>query len=146
MDTITKRIKLDFNKLDEYRDEKKDGLPIYSMLSFYQAAGVSDVIREYAEELGNQVAAIDVISCSFYTQQHIKKFVAERWEVFSLSLLDNNKVVWNTGTFPKGSKHYNRKPSKKVQKSLGYDFLNYCPRLNDELDDDVIEIEIPVKE
>lgn len=139
---ITYQIKLDFDAIAAWRDEKNDDLPVHGMISFYRACGAADFIKEHAGEFGDQVAAIDIMSCNFYTQQRIKKFVSERWQIFSMSLLDHNKVEWNTHTFAKGSEHYARPLSKKVAKSLSYDFINYCPTLDDELPDDVLVLTV----
>ena len=138
-------IKLDFDAIKAWRDSSVDDLPVHGMISFYKAAGVADFIKERVEEFGDQIAAIDIVSCNFYTQQRIKKFIAEQWEIFSLSLLDHNKVVWNTRTYPKGVEHYHRTPSKKVLKSLSYDFFNYCPALDDELEDNILVLKVPTK-
>lgn len=133
---------LDFDELEEWRDPENEDLPVHGMISFYKACGLIDHLQENKDKFGDQIVAIDTISCNFYTQQRIKKFIAERWEVFSLSLLDNNKVIWNTSTYSKGVEHYHRKPSKKVTKSLTYDFLNYCPKLDDELEDNILELKL----
>lgn len=140
------RIELDFDKLEEWRDETNDDLPVHSMISFYKASGIVDYLLQHQENLKGKSAALDIMSCNFYTQQRIKKFISERWEIFSLSLIEDNKVVWNTHTYPKGVEHYNRKPSKKVTKSLLFDFLGYCPRLDDEVPDNMIEITFPTEE
>ena len=142
----TYRIALDFEAIDNWRDSERDDLPVHGMVSFYKAAGVIDFFKEHKEEFGENFAPLDVMDCSYYTQQHIRKFIQDQWEIYSLSLLDHNKVEWNTRTYPKGTKHYHRHPSKKIVKSINVDFLNYCPRLNDDLPDDVIEFVVPVEE
>ena len=142
----TYRITLDFDAIDNWRDSERDDLPVHGMVSFYKAAGVIDFFKEHKEEFGENFAPLDVMDCSYYTQQHIRKFIQDQWQIYSLSLLDHNKVEWNTRTYPKGTKHYHRHPSKRIVKSVNVDFLNYCPRLNEDLPDDVIEFVVPVEE
>ena len=139
----TYEINLDFDQLAAWRDAEKDDLPVCGMISFFKASGASAIIFEHQDRFKDAAAPLDVFACNFYTQQRIKKFIAERWEIFSLSLEGNNKVTWNTRTYNKGEEHYHRRPSKRVTKSLSYDFFSYCPALNDDLPDNVLVVTIP---
>lgn len=132
------KIKLNFDKIKAWRDVENDDLPVRGMISFYKASGVFDMVTKHRDEIKGKVAPIDNFSCNFYTQKRIKEFIKERWEVFSMTLKDNNEVIWNTHTFTKGTEHYNRSLSKRVSRSLAIDFLNYCPKIDEELEDNII--------
>ena len=108
----TYRITLDFEAISNWRDEERDDLPVHGMVSFYKAAGIIDFFREHKEEFGENFAPLDVMDCSHYTQQHIRNFIQEQWEVYSLSLLDHNKVE-----HPHLSKRNKTLSSTSVQKN-----------------------------
>lgn len=137
----TKTIQLDFDAIRKWRDAEKDDLPAYSMLTFYKAAGILDAVKELNGM--KPVAFYDILACNWPTHKKIKNFLEETWQIFSLRFKEKNVVEWNTDKYPKGTQHWARNLSKKVKGSVDVNFMNYCPFINDDLDDDIILIEIP---
>lgn len=140
---MEQEFKLDFEQLEDWTDDKHDDLPIRGLISFYEATGIAKLVLDNKERFVGGITAIDNIACNFYTQKRIKNFIKKQWEIYSMSLVDHNNVTWNTHTYKKGEKHYARSLSKRVESSLLFDFVNYCPRINDELPDDIIVVTIP---
>ena len=140
---MEQEFKLDFEQLESWTDEKHDDLPIRGLISFYEATGIAKLVLNNQEKFVGGITAIDNIACNFYTQKRIKNFIKRQWEIYSMSLVDNNVVAWNTHTYKKGEKHYERRLSKRVESSLLFDFVNYCPRINDDLPDNIIVVTIP---
>lgn len=133
------KIELNFDELEEWRRDDEQGLPIYSLLSFYEACGIQSAIKAYYDKNGKEAASpLDILSCNFYTLQRIKRLITDHWEVFSFNLIDNNKVEWDTRKWAKGYKHYHRRLRPRVQNSLNFDFINFCPAIDDDLPDNVL--------
>lgn len=141
-------VKLDFEALDEWRDEASDGLPVCGITSFYRACGINDVMKKYLDEHGTEkkYAPVEILFCNFYTHRRIKNFIEERWQIFSLKPDENGKIGWDTRKYAKGKRHYKKTLSKSVAKSVGLDFLAYCPTIDDDLDDDMIVFRIPAEQ
>ena len=136
-------IALDFDALEEWRREGDNGLPIYSMLSFYEACGMQQKVKEYYDEHGkDQFAPLDVIVCNFYTLQRIKNLITDHWELYSMVIVENNKVEWDTRKWAANTKHYRRKLRPRVRNSLNFDFANFCPSIDDDLPDNTLVFRI----
>lgn len=138
------RIELDFDAIRQWRKTGADDLPACSVLSFYEAAGVTQIIRDYLEGADTQVTALDNLSCNFYTLQRIKNFINDIWSRYSLTISEDNKVEWDTHRYTKGVAHKPREPKARIRNSINYDFINYCPSVNDDLPDNVIVITMSV--
>jgi len=139
MDKELFRIKLDFDKLIEWRDETMNGVPITGCLSFYRACGLISPIQEHfsseSEEL--KVCPINNIKCNFYTMKRIKNFIENIWSTFNIDLLGDNSVDWIKGQ----SKNQRKRPKKRpavIRHSVALDFAQSCPGLDDDLPDDIL--------
>lgn len=133
------RVDLDFDAISQWRKTEADDLPPCSMMSFYEACGVMQLIRDYvAENKGKQVTGLDNLRCNFYTMQRIKNFITDIWRRYSLTILEDNKVAWDTHKYAKGIAHRPKELKARVRNSVNYDFMNYCPKVDDDLPDNVI--------
>ena len=139
------KININFDDIDKWRKGEEE-FPVYGFLSFYEACGLEPVVRKYFEEHDNKtMAPFDVIFCNFYTLQRIKNYLKDQWAVYSLDLKGDNQVVWKQSVYGK-NKHYPRRISKKVEHSLLLDVTNYCPGIDDELEDNQIVFRIVEEE
>lgn len=137
------KIELDFDQLEEWRRDDEEGLPVYSLISFYEACGMQAEMKKYYGDAAKEAASpVDVLSCNFYTLQRIKNFITEHWEIFSLVIEENNNVKWDTRKWAKNHKHYHRRLRSRVQNSLNFDFVNFCPAINDDLPDNVLSFAV----
>lgn len=128
--------KLNFTDLRKWTG--KDGLPILSFLSVYQAAGLLEPIQKYVEESEDKsIIAMQQLFCNFYTFQKIRNLIKESWSRHYLTIKGDNKVEWI-----EGKRHdvlsYDRTLSKKIQTAITMDAANYACGIDDTLDDDVI--------
>ena len=136
-------IKLDFNKLTEYRwdSNEEKSLPITSIIKLYQASGIYDIVEQYKEETGKTFASVDILSCNFYTLQHIKKFIEDNWKHFNISIDADEHIFWKSRNH-EWHKHENS-ISGKIEHSVNDNYTQYCPYLDDDMEDDIIKIEFP---
>lgn len=142
-----KKIKLDFDQLSEWTDPTQDDIPICSFIGFYKACGITAQVEKYVKKNPEfKVCAVDNILCNFYTMKHIKNFIQNNWEIHELSIDDNNHPFWNTSRYPKGATHYPKKVRALIRNSINTDFANYCPGLDDELEDDVLVFRVYLPE
>ena len=144
-------VKIDFASLEEYRDSSKDDLPVYSMISFYKAIGLTPYLEEYKEKTGEQIIPFDNIMCNFDTLNRIKLFIKNQWQTYSLDVDSDNHVFWKGDQYGH-TRHYAKNLSKSVEASIITDFMNYCPGTDEELEDDEIvfrtykTVEVPDEE
>lgn len=134
---IIATVKLDFTELEEWRKEDSDDIPVCSLLSLYTACGIQDSIKDYCKD-GEKVTALDNLACNFTTLQKIKSFIESNWMEYSLDIDADNHVFWDTSKYAKNERHYAKKLKSKIQYSINQDFINFCPGIDDELDDDVL--------
>ena len=136
------KIKIDFNKLDTWHSEKD--LPVCSFISLYEAVGLIPYVQEYLKtQDGAKIAPLNNILCNFYTIQHLRNYIKGNWERYSIDIDADNHVFWDEkGTYRAWQKHYKRRLKKRVESCLNFDFNNYCPGLDDDLEDDVIVFRI----
>lgn len=136
-------IKLDFNKLSEYKwdSSSEKNLPITSLIKLYQACDIYDIVEEYKNKYSKTFASIDILSCNFYTLQHLKRFIEENWKHYNISIDADEHIFWKSKN--KEWHKYENKLSSKLVRSIADNYTQYCPYLNDELEDDVIKIEFP---
>lgn len=140
-------IALDFDALEAWRREGEKGLPVYSMLSFYEACGMQQRVKDYYDEYGkDQFAPLDVVACNFYTLQRIKNLITDNWELYSMVIVENNRVEWDTRKWAPDTKHYRRKLRPRVRNSLNYDFANFCPAIDDDLPDNTLVFRVIPRE
>ena len=78
------------------------------------------------------------LACNFNTLQRIKAFIEQNWMEYSLDIDKDNHVFWDTRKYEKNERHYAKKLNSRVQNSVNQDFLNFCPGLDDDLDDDIL--------
>lgn len=143
---------LDFDSLSSWMNPQTN-LPVCSFLSFYEASGLTEKIRDYSVSHENaQFTPLDNILCSFYTLQRIRNFLSNQWCTYSLDIDRDNHVFWDTKKFPAGTKHNARHLKKKDQDNLSLDFAHYCCGTDDDLEDNVIvfrvfsKVEVPADE
>lgn len=134
-----KKIKLNFDKLEEWTDPTQDDIPICSFIGLYKACGLMKHIEKYVKDHPDfKVCALDNILGNFYTIKHLKNFIEENWKTRELTIDKDNHVYWDTSKYPKGATHYSKKPKAIVRNCINTDFANYCPGLDDDLEDDVL--------
>jgi len=131
-------IDLDFDELEDWRKEDADDIPICSMISFYRACGMTDFIEKYKAEEGKNIVPLDNLACNFKTLQKIKDFIETMWSEYSLDIDQDNHVFWDTKTYGKNERHYAKKLNPRVLNSLNQDFLNFCPGVDESLEDDIL--------
>ena len=117
-------------------------MPAYGVIAFYKASGVYDAIQELNPE-GKQFAPGDILACNYTTHKKIKNFLEKIWSIFSLRYCADVGVTWDTRKYAAGVSHYAKTLGKKVKASVGANFLEYCPFVDDEMEDDYISISIP---
>lgn len=133
------RVNLDFDALEAWRDTTQDDLPICSCFSLYKACGLQDFIKKYSEVHDNaQIIAVDNLFCNINTLERIKKFIIKNWEIYSIDIKEDNHVYWDTKKWKKGQKHYAKKLKAKIRASVNTDFYNFCPGIDEEIEDNVI--------
>lgn len=131
---------LDFDALQNWRDAEHDNIPISGYLAFYKACGLMPYIKEnFSEDEANQVCPVNNILCNFTTMKKIKNFIINNWETFNIDLLGDEQIVWIKGERKKQRKRPKKRKSE-IRHSIDLDFANYCPGLDDELEDDVITL------
>ena len=134
---IIATVKLDFSKLEEGRKTDADDIPICSLLSLYTACGIQDYIKDYCKD-GEKVTALDNLACNFVTLQKLKTFIESNWMEYSLDIDGDNHVFWDTSKYQKNERHYAKKLKAKIQYSINQDFMNFCPGVDEDIEDDVI--------
>ena len=135
---VIAKVDLDFESLDEWRKEEADDIPICSLISFYKACGITKYIEEYKEKEGKSIVSLDNLACNFKTLQRIKDLIETNWSEYSLDIDKDNHVFWDTRTYEKNERHYAKKLNSRVQNSINQDFLNFCPGVDDELEDNIL--------
>lgn len=139
------KININFEALEDWR-KGEDEIPVCSFLSFYEACGLEPYVRKYFEEHDNKtMAPFDVLFCNFYTLQRIKNFLKNQWSIYSIDIKEDNKVIWKNSVYGK-EKHYPKKLAKRVEQSLLFDVTNFCPGIDDELEDNQIIFRVVEKE
>lgn len=132
-------VKIDFDALRSYRDER--GMPILSMVRMYAVSGVSAALSAF----GKGFAPIDVLSANFWTIQRFRETILDGWEHYNVTIDGDESVKWKPG-----KSHERRKSAYKlnsrVAASVNADFIEYSPRLDDELEDGIVSIRVPKAE
>lgn len=137
------QIKLDFNKIKQWRDPDNDDLPVYGFSSFYKACGLEEVLRKYSEEHGKvQFVAFDNLLCNLETLKKIKDLIKDHWACYSLAIEEDNHVFWDTKKWKKGQKHYKKTLSDKVEANLNKNFMDYSPQPDIDVGDDIIVFQV----
>jgi len=140
---MKEQIKIDFDLLTKYRwdSESATDLPIISIIKFYQASGIYDIIKKNTLEENKQWACIDILGCNFYTMMRIRRFIEDNWKHFNVMIDADEHIFWKNGN--KSWHKYERTLSSKISNSIKADFSMFCPSLDDSLEDNIIEINIP---
>jgi len=131
------KLTFDLSELEDYKDPEKDNLPIYSYVSFYKAIGLLKYLEEYKEQSGKQIAALDNLACNFNTLINLKNFIKNQWKIYSIDIDADNHVFWKDDQYGH-EKHYAKNLSSKVESSLVWNFSQYCPTEDDDLEDNEI--------
>ncbi len=126
--------KLDPNKLFEYKWD--DSFPITSCLKLYEVSGIYQAIKDFYGDSNINVAPVEVLSCNFYTLQWIKRFIEDNWKHYNISIDADEHIIWKSRN--KAWHKHENKLSSVVERSVLNDYTQYCPGLDDELDDLVI--------
>lgn len=127
--------KLNWNELESYRNPETQ-MPIYSMINFYEAIGLVQAVKEWG--IGN-ICSLDNIFCNANTQRKIHDFIVDNWEYYNLTLKGDCDIRWKEGQ-PKERRKFPHKPTARVKSSVGADYLNYCPGLDEGMEDDIISL------
>lgn len=137
------KIKLDFDKLKEWKDPENDGLPIYGFASFYKACGLTKILKEYSTLHENmQFVAFDNLVCNFKTVDKIKNLIKNNWSEYSLQIKEDGHVTWDTKKWEKGKRHYKKTLSEATEANLKQNFANYCPQFDEDVEDDNIIFQV----
>ena len=138
-----KKVKLNFDELEAWTDPTQDDIPVCSFIAVYKASGLMKAIENYVKKNpGFQVCALDNIFANFYTIKRLKNLIEDNWKSRELMIDGDNHVYWDTSRYPKGATHYPKKPKAIVRNCINIDFANYCPGLDDDLEDDVLVFKI----
>ena len=133
--TELSRLSIDFNSIENYRDE--NGMPLLSMVRFYSLSGIEDAVKKY----GKPISPIDHLYANFGTVQRIKGIIKDNWSHFNITIKEDCHPEWKAG-----KSHERRKSAyklnSKISNSINYDFGEYAPSIDDELDDGVIVFRI----
>ncbi len=128
------KTKIDFKKLEQWRDKERDDIPPTNFIAIYKALGIVDAAVNYQKEHeGFEVIPLDNIFCNTMTHRLLKKFIEEIWSTYSLDIDEDNHVFWVTSKWPKGKKHYAKKLKSNARGSIHLDFTSYCPGIDDDL-------------
>lgn len=139
------KVKIDFKKLEKWRDPDLDDIPVASFIGLYKALGIEDALVEYVKDHPDfQVAPLDNIVCNLETHKRLKRFIEENWQVYSIEIDRDCHVFWDTSKYPKGKKHYPRKMKALARNAVFLDFQNYAPGLDNNLEDNEIVFGIQV--
>lgn len=130
------RVTVDFDKIEKYLDE--NGMPLLSMVRFYSLSGIEEAIKKY----GKPISPIDNLYANFGTVQRIRNIIKDNWEHYNITIKENCHPQWKEG---KGHKRRSRayKLNSKILNSINYDFGEYAPYIDDDLEDGVISFRIP---
>ena len=71
-----------------------------------------------------------------------KQLIEDNWACYSINIEKDNSVFWDTRKWGKNEKHYAKKLSAKIQHSLNLDCIQYCPGIDEELENNVIVFRI----
>ena len=139
------RFELDFDMLEQWRNPDFDDLPICGFISLYRAIGVLDRIREYNDthDKDKQFVPLDNLACNFYTLQRMRNLILDNWSCYSLDIDSDRHVFWDTTRWAKNQKHYKKKLHAKVRNSINIDCANFCPGVDDELEDNILIFRVP---
>ena len=137
------RVTLNFEELEAWRNTEADDIPICSFLSLYKACGLEPILEKYFEENNQkQIVALDNLACNFNTLNRCKQLIEDNWACYSINIEKDNSVFWDTKKWGKNEKHYAKKLSAKIQHSLNLDCIQYCPGIDEELENNVIVFRI----
>lgn len=140
------RVTLNFEELENWRNTEADDIPICSFLSLYKACGLEPILEKYFEENDQkQIVALDNLACNFNTLNKCKQLIEDNWACYSINIEKDNSVFWDTRKWGKNEKHYAKKLSAKIQHSLNLDCIQYCPGIDEELENNVIVFRIYTK-
>ena len=147
MEKDIKSVDLDFNALREYRWTNDEGeeFPILSLLHLYKASGLLDILTEYYKDKPDEhPVCIENILCNLYTLKKVKKFIEEIWGRYNIDIDRDHHVFWLGDDHSR--RNYTRKLRAAPSRSVNQDFLNYCPGIDDSLENDVLLFRIYEKD
>ena len=133
--------KIDLATLEDWKDSSAEALPIRGFISFYEACGIADKVREILEKEGKTIVPYDNILCNYFTHQAIKNFIKRQWQIYSIDIDRDEHVFWKDDQYGK-EKHYEKNLSSKIESCLTLDFAHYCPGDDDDLEDYTIVIRL----
>lgn len=141
-------IKLDFDALADYwwTDDNGESFPILCCLNLYEACGLLPYIEAHAaDHPGFQVVPLDNIQANVNTIEKIRSIIEHSWKIYKLDIDSDRHIIWRD---PSDKKPYNyeRDMTATAAASVKSDFLNYCPGMDDELEDDILVFRIWEKE
>lgn len=128
------QFKLDPDKLCEYK--WGEDFPITSCIKLYEACGLYQNLKDFYDNTETTVAPVDVLSCNFYTLQWIQRFIEDNWTHYNISIDADEHIFWKSRN--KAWHKYENKLSNVTKRSIKEDYIQYCPALDDELEDLII--------
>ena len=140
-------IKLDFDSLSKHWwiDDNGESFPILCCLNLYEACGLIPHIEKYAKEKeGWQVVPLDNLQCNINTLEKIRSLIEHNWKIYKLDIDSDRHIIWKDND--KKPYNYERDMTATAAASVKSDFINYCPGMDDELEDDIIVFRIWEKE
>lgn len=141
-------IKLNFDELADYwwTDDNGESFPILCCLNLYEAAGLLPHIQSYAaDKPGFQVVPLDNIQANTNTIEKIRSIIEHSWKIYKLDIDNDRHIIWRDPN-DKEPYNYERDMTATAAASVKSDFLNYCPGMDDELEDDVLVFRVWEKE
>lgn len=133
------RLTIDFDVLENYKDD--NGMPLLGMVRFYSVSGITDAVKKY----GSPISPIDNLYANFGTIQRIHSIIKDNWSHYNITIKEDCHPEWKAG---KGHERRARayKINSKILNSINYDFGEYTPNIDDELDDGVIVFKVAKEE
>lgn len=129
------RLAIDFDSLENYKDE--NGMPLLGMIRFYMLSGIADAVKEY----GSPISPIDNLYANFWTVQRIHDIIKDNWSHYNIAIKEDCHPEWKAGkSHDRRSRAY--KINSKILNSINYDFGEYAPNIDDELDDGIIAFRV----
>lgn len=141
-------VSLDFDALADYwwTDDNGESFPLLCCLNFYEASGLIPHIESHvASNPGFQVVPLDNIQANINTIEKIRSLIEHNWKIYKLDIDADRHVIWRDPE-DKEPYSYERDMTATAEASVKSDFVNYCPGVDDELEDDVIVFRVWEKE
>lgn len=144
------RVDLNFDQLETWTSADEDKIPICSFLSLYEASGMTQAIEQFTQSDSPLVAllqegkivSLDNLACNFYTMQRMRNLIVDNWSCYGLNIDKDEHIFWDPSKWYPHKKHYKKQVTANIRNSINTDFANFCPRIDDELPDNVLAFRV----